>query len=350
MAHTAADPTAEPRHFQAALSIPHWRDAMEQEFQALRKNDTWRLVPPVSGINVIDSKWVFKVKRHADGSIERYKAWLVAKGFKQRTSHWSAVKRILRYVSLTASYGLLLQSAPSYELPAFSDADWAGSPPVSTYAATATATTSGGDEVEATRGPPRGPGPVLPRRLLCSIWPPKEGDALIQLYTHFISDFERKINLLKFAHFAVVVSRQYSDNDAGISYLEGVILKLRDTKESRVEEPILYVKMQIASFLLEKGNPKECKKLVHEGKTTLDSMGDVDPSVHSTYYWLCSQYHKVCHDYSEFYKNALLYLAYTTAESHSEPFKQNLAFDLSLVALLGDNIYNIRELLAHPIV
>ena len=37
MAHTAGDPNAEPRHFQAALSIPHWRAAMEQEFRALQK-------------------------------------------------------------------------------------------------------------------------------------------------------------------------------------------------------------------------------------------------------------------------------------------------------------------------
>ena len=84
MAHIAADPTAEPRHFQAALGIPHWHALMEQEFQALLKNDTWHLVPPVTTVNVIYSKWVFKVKRHADGSIERYKARLVAKGFKQR--------------------------------------------------------------------------------------------------------------------------------------------------------------------------------------------------------------------------------------------------------------------------
>lgn len=55
-----------------------------KEFQALQRNDTWRLVPPVSGANITDSKWVFKVKKHADGSIERYKALLVAKGFKQR--------------------------------------------------------------------------------------------------------------------------------------------------------------------------------------------------------------------------------------------------------------------------
>ncbi|KAK1670188.1 hypothetical protein QYE76_058347 [Lolium multiflorum] len=84
MAHSVDDPTAEPRHFQAAMTIPHWRTAMEQEYNALLHNQTWRLVPPPPGANIIDSKWVFKVKKHADGSIERYKARLVAKGFKQR--------------------------------------------------------------------------------------------------------------------------------------------------------------------------------------------------------------------------------------------------------------------------
>jgi histone deacetylase 1/2 len=58
-------------------------DPMEIEFDALIKNGTWQLIPPRSGINIIDSKWVFKVKRHANGTIERYKACLVAKGFKQ---------------------------------------------------------------------------------------------------------------------------------------------------------------------------------------------------------------------------------------------------------------------------
>ncbi|XP_073367905.1 uncharacterized protein [Aegilops tauschii subsp. strangulata] len=84
VAHAEADPTTEPRHFRAALGIPHWRAAMEQEIHALQRNNTWRLVPPPSGVNIIDSKWVFKVKKHADGSIERYKARLVAKGFKHR--------------------------------------------------------------------------------------------------------------------------------------------------------------------------------------------------------------------------------------------------------------------------
>ncbi|KAK1629526.1 hypothetical protein QYE76_003841 [Lolium multiflorum] len=78
------DPSSEPRTYQAAMSIPHWREAMEQEYQALLRNETWTLVPPPPRVNVIDSKWVFKVKKHSDGTIERYKARLVARGFRQR--------------------------------------------------------------------------------------------------------------------------------------------------------------------------------------------------------------------------------------------------------------------------
>jgi hypothetical protein len=76
--------TIEPRDYHVSLRVPHWRDAMEKEFSALQANGTWNLVPPVPSINLIDSKWVFKVKLHVDGSIERYKARLVEKGFKQQ--------------------------------------------------------------------------------------------------------------------------------------------------------------------------------------------------------------------------------------------------------------------------
>ncbi|KAM1909450.1 hypothetical protein ACFX13_038204 [Malus domestica] len=176
------------------------------------------------------------------------------------------------------------------------------------------------------------------------------GDALIQLYHNFITDFETKINLLKLAHFAVIVSRQYPEKEAAISYLEGVIEKLQATREQRIEEPILYIKMQIAIFKLEQQDQKGCKNLLEDGKTTLDSMTDIDPSVYASYYWVSSQYHKFRQEFAEFYKSALLYLAYTSVESLSESFKLDLAFDLSLSALLGDNIYNFGELLAHPII
>lgn len=176
------------------------------------------------------------------------------------------------------------------------------------------------------------------------------GDALVQLYHNFICDFETKINLLKLAHFAVIVSKQYPEKEAAIAYLEDVIDKLKTSGERRVEEPILYVKMQVAWLKLQRGEQQECKKLLEEGKTTLDSMTDVDPSVHASVHWVSSQYFKSRQEFAEFYKSALLYLAYTSVETLSEDFKLDLAFDLSLAALLGDNIYNFGELLAHPIV
>jgi histone deacetylase 1/2 len=80
----AATSTEEPATVDAALRDPKWAEAMDSEYQALLRNRTWQLVPRPKGKNVIGCKWVYKVKRKADGSVDRYKAQLVAKGFKQR--------------------------------------------------------------------------------------------------------------------------------------------------------------------------------------------------------------------------------------------------------------------------
>jgi hypothetical protein len=57
---------------------------MQEEFDALIHNNTWKLVPPKPGRNLMDCKWIFKIKRHADGSIECHKGRQVAKWFSQR--------------------------------------------------------------------------------------------------------------------------------------------------------------------------------------------------------------------------------------------------------------------------
>jgi histone deacetylase 1/2 len=75
---------SEPTDLHEALSNPLWKAAMDNEISALMKNKTWHLVPPPRGENIIDWKWVFKVKRKVDGSLERYKGRLGAKGYKQR--------------------------------------------------------------------------------------------------------------------------------------------------------------------------------------------------------------------------------------------------------------------------
>ncbi|CAB3977079.1 Hypothetical predicted protein [Paramuricea clavata] len=60
-----------------------WKNAMQSEYNSLLANNTWELVPPPENKNVIGSKWVYKVKRNADGSVERFKGRLVAQGYAQ---------------------------------------------------------------------------------------------------------------------------------------------------------------------------------------------------------------------------------------------------------------------------
>ncbi|KAL0303045.1 UNVERIFIED_CONTAM: Retrovirus-related Pol polyprotein from transposon TNT 1-94 [Sesamum radiatum] len=57
---------------------------MEEELAALERNQTWELVPKLNDVKPISYKWVYKIKRRTDGSIERHKARLVAQGFSQQ--------------------------------------------------------------------------------------------------------------------------------------------------------------------------------------------------------------------------------------------------------------------------
>jgi histone deacetylase 1/2 len=75
--------SSEPSIVVEAMQNSSWEKAMDVEYTTLMKNKTWHLVPPEQGRNIIDCKWVYKIKRKADGSIDRYKARLVVKGFKQ---------------------------------------------------------------------------------------------------------------------------------------------------------------------------------------------------------------------------------------------------------------------------
>ena len=70
----------EPATYKEAAKHPHWVKAMEAEIDALKSNDTWIKADLPPGKRAISSKWVFKVKLKAYGSLERYKARLVIRG------------------------------------------------------------------------------------------------------------------------------------------------------------------------------------------------------------------------------------------------------------------------------
>src|SRR5258705_702976 len=76
----------EPRTYGQAITgplSPRWKKAMEEEMDALRRNNTFDLVPRPKGRKITGCKGVYKIKRLADGSIERFKDRGVAKGYSQ---------------------------------------------------------------------------------------------------------------------------------------------------------------------------------------------------------------------------------------------------------------------------
>nr|KYP76552.1 Retrovirus-related Pol polyprotein from transposon TNT 1-94 [Cajanus cajan] len=73
----------EPTCYEQAASHSHRKIAMQSELAAFEANNTWFLTPLPPGKQAIGCRWVYKIKRNSDCSLERYKARLVAKGYTQ---------------------------------------------------------------------------------------------------------------------------------------------------------------------------------------------------------------------------------------------------------------------------
>ena len=77
------DTNIEPENYRIAAQQEKWKRAMQEELEALKQNATWSILPLPPNKIAIGYKWVYKTKYNVDGSVNRYKAQLVAKGYGQ---------------------------------------------------------------------------------------------------------------------------------------------------------------------------------------------------------------------------------------------------------------------------
>ncbi|KAL0533130.1 hypothetical protein IC582_030345 [Cucumis melo] len=74
------DSTIIPKNIYTALECPEWKNAVMEEMKALEKNRTWEICALPKGHKTVGCKWVFSLKYKADGTLDRHKAMLIARG------------------------------------------------------------------------------------------------------------------------------------------------------------------------------------------------------------------------------------------------------------------------------
>jgi hypothetical protein len=93
---------SEPSTFEEASKHQVWKDAMIEEYDSTLKHDVWAVVLRPCGKSVVTSKWIYKIKHAADGSIEKYKARFVARSFfqKEGIDYDEIFAPVVRYTSI----------------------------------------------------------------------------------------------------------------------------------------------------------------------------------------------------------------------------------------------------------
>jgi hypothetical protein len=96
--------------------VDDWQEPVRSEMDSILSNETWELVDRPYGCKPMGCKWVFKKKLRPDGTIDKYKERLVAKGYTQKEGEdffdiYSPIARLTTIrvlLSLTVSHGLLI--------------------------------------------------------------------------------------------------------------------------------------------------------------------------------------------------------------------------------------------------
>ena len=169
---------------------------------------------------------------------------------------------------------------------------------------------------------------------------------LLPTYETFVSDFKHKLNKLALAQLQIAVARTMADIEKQTFFC--TTAKEEIGKDDQQASSFLLC--ELAKMLLDAGQVDECKARLDEAAAFLESAAGIDNAVQASYYRAWAGYYKIKGPAAEFYKHALLLLAYSPLEKMGQAEALTISFDLGIAALVGEGLYNFGELLQHPVV
>lgn len=175
------------------------------------------------------------------------------------------------------------------------------------------------------------------------------------LYNCFLLNFEGKLNpvsLVQIVTFIVRSELQSSPKEAIIllSPLEPTEKTSKTSPLAESAEANILLMSLFSTLHMLVGDRASSKKSIETARELVDSSQDVQPAVHSAFYEAAAEYHKIVGTASEFFRNALQFLAYTPPESLSVDTQRRWAFDIGIAALVGTDVYNFGEVVSRAIV
>ena len=175
---------------------------------------------------------------------------------------------------------------------------------------------------------------------------PAAGAVLQALYETFVTDFKHRLNKLALARIQVAVARQMPEVSQQSFFCKMCAEELGS--EERMAKTL--IQCELARMLLDASQPDDAKEQLDLAAAYLDAAAGVDPEVQASYYKAWAAYYKIKGPAAQFYKHALLLLAYSSLSAMPADEALTISFDLGIAALVGEGLYNFGELLEHPVV
>lgn len=195
----------------------------------------------------------------------------------------------------------------------------------------------------------------------------------LRLFNDFISRFYKKLNQVKFVEFLLLSIDEIEDNKQRLQYLldnDKKIVEELPSEEERKSgfslglhesynqlddkfDAHIFLQISIARVNLYLDNFEDSRKSLDKLQKEIDALNTINHKINAAFYSTNAEFYKLKHDYNNFYRNTLLYLSSLDkkflATRVSPQEKAKIAYELSIAALLGDDIYNFGELLLHDI-